>query len=373
MRLTADPPADAVVAAVVAEKGAAYSKKLFDALTGKIDLATYRMPAAVQDFLLTHQQLPPWADEAQLLLAERFFLDHGPHFLLCLYHKSLPMLYACARGAQVLLHTGRMSMPHGGRQAFVRRIGQTGKFLLEVMQPQGLAGAGHGRETVLRVRLIHAAIRHFVGRGEWDEASLGKPINQEDLALTLTSFSVSMLDALQQLGLGYGEAEARAWMHAWQVVGHLLGIVPALVPEQVEAARDLQQRILQRQAAPSEAGTALTRTLIEFVEELLPGQWADATPRGLMLHLLEPRLAAMLHIAPPTGCLGRLLPRMLMRAFRLEERLDAKDGMVARRIHALSRRLAAAMVAFFQKQAQHAPRPWRDIHRHWEDTGTKTD
>ena len=50
------------------------------------------------------------------------------------------------------------------------------------------------------------------------------PINQEDLAGTLMTFSCVVLDALKKLRVGYSAAEGEAFLHAWKVVGHFMGV-----------------------------------------------------------------------------------------------------------------------------------------------------
>jgi hypothetical protein len=69
------------------------------------------------------------------------------------------------------------------------------------------------------VRLIHSAIRHFIGSGVWDEA-LGRPINQEDMAITLLTFSVSVLDGLRRFKIREAPEREEAYLHHWKVIGH---------------------------------------------------------------------------------------------------------------------------------------------------------
>ena len=159
------------------------------------------MPSATKDFLAATNVLPAWTDWNKVKLANDLFLDHGPKFLVFLYYRSLPILYSCANGAKVLVQTGRLSHQNDGHKIFARCIAETGQFMLEVMKPDSLKQGGTGIQAIQKIRLIHAAIRTFTPEEKWDATVLGVPINQEDLAITLMTFSVVMIDALERFGI----------------------------------------------------------------------------------------------------------------------------------------------------------------------------
>ncbi len=173
-RLIADPPADAVIEKLVAEKGDAAAKALFDTLVSNIELPIVQLPEIVQLFVKENKELPTWADPAQIKLANDLFVDHGPKFLIFLFYKSLPILYACANGAQVLVQTGRLAHKEDGHQQFNRRIAETGQFIIDVMAPGSILNSSHAIESAMKVRLIHASIRKFIPKEHWDTCKAGK-------------------------------------------------------------------------------------------------------------------------------------------------------------------------------------------------------
>ena len=351
-RQRTDPPADALVATLVAEQGLDQARALFDTLIRQVDLPLAELPAPMADFVRIQGQLPPWADARLLRRAETVFLDHGPKFLLYLYYLSLPTLYACAKGAQVLYLTGRLMPSREGHARFSRRIAETGQFLLDVMTPGGLRPGGQGIQTTLRVRLIHAAIRHFIPATQWDPA-WGRPINQEDMAITLQTFAVCMFRGLARTGIDLSPADAAAYYHAWRVVGHLLGLEPALVPETPAGGEALLDRILARQAAPSEAGQALTRALVTFAEETTPGKSFDQAPRILIRHLAGPELTRMLDAEPRRGCLFFSLPLFMRQWLGWIERWEDLSLPGHLLMTQLSSRLVEGMVNFFNEEKGH--------------------
>ena len=131
---------------------------------------------------------------------------------------SLPACYAARKGVQVLHLTARLQTDP------VRRIGETAQLTLDAMAPGGLAPGGAGVRDAQKVRLMHAAVRHLVGTsGAWDP-DWGVPVNQEDLAGTLMTFSIVVVDSLRKLGVSVSDEEADAYFHAWNCVGHILGL-----------------------------------------------------------------------------------------------------------------------------------------------------
>lgn len=183
MRHTADPLADRAVAQLVEQKGREEAKRIFDLLIRRIELPEEELPGSLRGYWEATRQLPDWVDEGRVERAHALFLDHGTKLLLFLYYKSLPLLYCCKHGAQVLVQTSRLTHNSEDITIFTRRIAETGQFLIHVMTPGGLKPGGVGIQSIQKVRLIHAAIRHFILPQRWDAQQLGGPINQEDLAV----------------------------------------------------------------------------------------------------------------------------------------------------------------------------------------------
>ncbi len=168
------------------------------------------LPATVRDYLAQSGTLPDWADTKLIQAGEQVFWRYGPELILILYCYSLPFCYAGRNGVQVLALTTRlMSNP-------ARRIVETAQMLVDVMQAGGLTQAqGRGRRTIQKVRLMHGAIRNLAqNSGTW-KAEYGLPINQEDLAGTLMSFSWVALDGLAKIGITLSSADGEAYLHCW--------------------------------------------------------------------------------------------------------------------------------------------------------------
>jgi len=312
MRGETDPTADAVAAAIVsrgtrAERG---TNALFDMLAGNAVPLPSAMPEPMRRYFEETAQLPSWADPALVRRGEQLFMLHGPSMVTVLLLSSLPQCYACAKGAEVLARTGRLI------DDFRRRIVLTAAFLMDVMQPGGLGPGGEGIRSTQKVRLVHASIRQFLAQsGGWDAKALGQPVNQEDLAGTLMSFSHVVLEGLPHLGVEISQDDTEAYIHCWKIVGHVLGIRDELQPADAADAAALWQAIARRQTAPSKAGTDLTAALLKFVHEALPGTIfdgvADVTSRALIGDAVSDLLGVPVHP----------VERVLLRPLRFFERL----------------------------------------------------
>ncbi|MEP7156735.1 MAG: oxygenase MpaB family protein [Betaproteobacteria bacterium] len=215
--------------------------------------------APLQAYLQAGQALPDWADHDKIERAEALFMEYGALSVTLLFCSSLPECYVIPDLAAVLHTTGQLE------EHTEYRIRSTGAMVFPVMMKGGLLSPdGSGIAQILKVRLIHATIRNLilrespadavsalgaeqntVGAGVvpplpgllgaktmhqalfahgWKTGEEGLPCNQEELAYTLLTFSYVFLRSMRKLGLGLPQADEEAYLHAWNVAGHILGI-----------------------------------------------------------------------------------------------------------------------------------------------------
>ena len=347
MRQKGDPPADEAVEKLVSREGKKSTRHLFDKLIRHIELPLNDLPSVLQDFVSEQRKLPRWADQQQSRLAHDLFVDHGPKLMLLLFFKSLPLLYTDRKGAKVLAHTSRLVHDPESMESFSRRIAETGQFLLYVMRQETFTPQHVNVNIILKVRLIHAAIRHFIRQGEWDQVSLGQPINQEDMALTLMTFSIALSDGLSELGIHEQRYRLSAYQHHWNVIGFVLGVDERLLPQDLQSAQFLLQKILQRQSAPSVEGKLLTRALLSFSEKAIPGERLDVSAASLIRYFLGKEKSAMLGLAKKRGCLGWFLPVLMRLGFATAEKWEEHSEFIHYRADQLSKVMMQAMVSYF--------------------------
>ena len=290
MRLTTDPIADTAVNDLFESGEVGAVDALMNQLICNDQLITDQLPARIQQYLEETESLPDWADTTKIAIAEDLFARCGPSICVSLMCASLPSAYAAAKGVQVLQMTARL------KTDTTRRIGETAQMIIDVLAPGGLAPAGLGIRAAQKVRLMHAAVRNLISRsGRWN-AEWGQPINQEDLAGTLMTFSWIVLESLGKLRIEVEPDEAEAYVHAWSVVGHLMGIRGELLPDNVAQAGELTQIISRRQQHPSEAGRDMTRALVEMLEHQSPGTLFKGFPDTMIRHLVGDQVADMIGV-----------------------------------------------------------------------------
>jgi hypothetical protein len=298
-RTVADTPADAIMQTVIAHDAQQQLNRFFATLAYNDSFATADLPAPVREFVEQASQLPAWYDADAVQRGEEVFTKYGLEICLILICKALPECYLCWRGAEVLFRTGRLMEQRGDLSRLTRRIAETLQFVINVMAESGTTPHGKGIVTAQKIRIYISQNTALA----WDEQRLGKPLNQEDLALTLTTFSASIVAGLEQLHIRLSDEERAGYMHAWRVVGHFMGVDAAFLDvlgqsNSYEATLGLQADILRAQAGSSVANQALTRSCVDFLEYIVPAKrWKGVAPIAMEFFLGKEH-AALLGVKP---------------------------------------------------------------------------
>jgi hypothetical protein len=270
--------------------------------------------APLQAYLQAGQSLPDWADVAKIERAETLFMEYGALSCTLLFCSSLPECYVIPDLSAVLHAAGQLE------QHTDHRIRSTAAMIFPVMLKGGLCQAsGSGVAQILKVRLIHATIRNLILRGDpaqtmgadsgsnigsdnvrktstaipvepltmagsaslhhtlfthgWPIERAGLPCNQEELAYTLLTFSYVFLRSMRKLGLGLPAEDELAFLHLWNVVGHILGIRQELMPDNMEDAQalfTLMQIRGRRQTVTPDPRPKLGKALMTSMRKVIP-------------------------------------------------------------------------------------------------------
>ncbi|WP_428331476.1 oxygenase MpaB family protein [Mucilaginibacter sp.] len=293
-RLSGDLPADEFIKLVFADP----EKKLHlqQWLGGKVgDAHLKALKDAYPDiaFINTASDLPLWADAKQMKAGSEFFARHSEIIMSLLGLLSLPYCYNAANGAMVLYLSELI------RKQTTKRLFDTAIFVWEVMGPDAFAKDGNAYEEILKIRMMHAAVRYYtLQSGKWDD-SWGLPVNQEDMAGTNLSFSLIVIRGLRMLGYSVSPADQAAFMHIWAVIGYLTGLSEDLIPENPKMAQQLDSVIKQRQFKVSTHGKELTASLTAHILSVNKSKATANDILGLMRYLLGKEIADMLAINAP--------------------------------------------------------------------------
>ena len=292
MRLIGDDPADQIMKELFTEHEVGAVNLMMRKLVENEQIPPESIPAHLRDFLQSVAVLPEWADPEKIRSAENLFWLHGPAIVLLLFCYSLPFCYAARKEVQALALTGRLYTSTN------RRVTETAQMLIDVMSPGGLTGSGAGVRTAQKVRLMHAGVRYQIGASNKWQQEFDHPLNQEDLAGTLMSFSIVVLDGLRRLDISISESEADAYLHCWKVIGHILGLREEMLPVDLADATDFTKSFRQRQFAECPEGQLMTKALLEMMAHILPGNVFDPVPKALMYYFVGEKMANLLGVEP---------------------------------------------------------------------------
>lgn len=255
-RQKGDQPADRLTKEVFGEKEGKLKEDI-NSVINNASLISLSGKNEHLDLLIRQMKLPDWADKQKMDRGRDIFHTYTLPILGLLGLYSLPYCYAAANGAKVLIHSKNiLERPQ-------KRLSETARFVTDIFSRDSFDETGKGFASIFKVRLMHAVARYFSSRHIREEV----PVNQEDLAGTNLAFSIICLRGLQKSGIELSRKEWEAYIHFWNVVGHLLGIDDALLPDSISSAAKLERDIRNHQFTYSFEGEKLTRSLIDMLNK----------------------------------------------------------------------------------------------------------
>lgn len=221
-------------------------------------------------------------------LTHEIWKKKGMKFIYILFFRALPYTYMAEKPANVLKMT-KLLITHAQRRIF-----ETAQFVFDVMDDKWWTDKKRGTLTALKVRIMHAAMRHVILNtksgdtdivtGEW-KSKWGKPISQEDLVATNQVFSLEFFKGMEMLGDGLSAEEQEAWFHTWKTIGKIMGVKDDLIAKDVDEAWSLQHEIYTHLFNDkTDAGIPLAEALVETMAHFL-------IPRNLTLLMMKHMLA----------------------------------------------------------------------------------
>ena len=359
----ADPLADETIAAIIGPWPADSDRldasalarigvvnRLFSTFGNNAQLAQWQAPTGtdpqiaqtLQTYVREGSQLPAWADRAKVERTEDIFIEDGPLSCLLLFCASLPECYVMPDLADVLHIAGQLEAHTE------RRIRHTAAMIFPVMMRGGLMGAqGNGLAQILKVRLIHATIRHLILRGPpqsftraiapgkataapsmhealmlhgWDPLHQGLPCNQIELAYTLLTFGYVFVKGRRTLRQELPPADEEAYLHTWNVMGHVLGIRSDLMANTMQDSEAIfaQLQAYARSKPPSpDVRPALGQALIQAMAASLKLPVLKFLPLPLTQLLVGQETAANIGLSKPASWVVRIVFFMLTGLIRI--------------------------------------------------------
>lgn len=200
--------------------------------TGQKDLFAilgdcYCSDSVLAAFWTETNTVPEWVDWAQIERGQRFFYKHmAANFVGFALQGFMGENASTGSTAEVLVKTGGFST-----RVLLRRLLETFQWLLQVTKDiDSIKPGGEGHIATIRVRLLHAAVRHRMMKlaaaktGYFDAQKHGVPINATDSMHSIATFGCNPIWLqLPRLGITPSSEEAEDYMALFRYVAYVIG------------------------------------------------------------------------------------------------------------------------------------------------------
>ena len=135
-----------------------------------------------------------WLDPDACNAARQAFHDHSDLFIAA-------FVVATLRNATTLIAKSFCATGIVTSARALTRIRHNTHHFFEIMMPGSLDHRADGWKLCLRIRLVHAQVRHLIlAAGHWDQATYGTPLSAASMALSSANFSETTLSTATRLG-----------------------------------------------------------------------------------------------------------------------------------------------------------------------------
>ncbi len=262
LRQVMDKPADDAVAEIFKSKSMDHLRAILKEMARNDSFVTNELPAELRDFVQSELKFKFSTDDIELFnQTHEIWKEHGMNFVFILFFRALPYTYMAEKPANVLTTT-KLLVTHTERRVF-----ETAQFVFDVMDKNWWEPDKRGILTALKVRIMHAAMRHIIlartAEEKWNQ-DWGKPISQEDLVATNQVFSLEFFKGVEYLGQALNTEQQKAWFHTWKTIGKIMGVEDRLISKDVNEAWSLQHTVYAHLFKDKTiAGIPLTKALVE--------------------------------------------------------------------------------------------------------------
>lgn len=286
--LVGDPPMDELLG-WMRSVGMAQGRRLFDLASREGIAAVPDTPAPVREFFAGVEAAPVWLDYDKVCRGQRALRASGADGISLARDVSLLGGYQFSGFNKTLLRTG--ALEKGSNKRFV----ETFQWGLDVSAEHGLERFGVGYQSTLRVRLIHAFVRHHVAAmPDWRLEEWGLPVNQTDMAATMLGSLIAPTLAGIGMGLIPSPGDLDAIAHHTRYVGWLMGLEDCWLPT---SFRDGVRGLYNALMALSEPDDTTRRLAMPMVED--PLSWNFERFAGV-----RRRIARAQHLSISSAYLG---------------------------------------------------------------------
>ncbi len=213
-------------------------------------------PDSLRELFRESEKLPEWLNYSDLAPAVRMF-HRNTRTILAAFVAGVLIEGFTTNIAQSFFITGRV------RDQGTRRLGQNNRHMMEIFLPGGMYRYGDGWKLSLRIRIIHARIRHLLNKSEeWDAQAWGEPISMAHLGYAISAFSARLLIHMKTLGAEYNDEEHDSFMAVWRYSGYLMGIPDTILFQDSDRALELYRVGLMCEPDPKAESVSMAHSLV---------------------------------------------------------------------------------------------------------------
>ena len=284
LRQVMDKPADDAVASVFESHDMGHLTSILKEMAKNDNFVSSELPVPMHDFIQKELNRQFTTEDIRLFeQTHEIWKKKGMDFIFILFFRALPYTYMAEKPANVLRMT-KLLETHAERRIF-----ETAQFVFDVMDKNWWEPKHRGILTALKVRIMHAAMRHVIldsdKQGEKWNDEWGKPISQEDLIATNQVFSLEFFKGMKMLGMSLSSDEQKAWFHTWKTIGKIMGVQDELICKTVDEAWTLQRTVYAHLFKDeTHSGITLAKALVETLKHF-------HLPEKLILLLMKTLLA----------------------------------------------------------------------------------
>ena len=215
-------------------------------------------------------EVPDWVDWEQLRRGSVAYWRVGKLTVMGLAYAAIGAGFRTYGGSRELVLSRRLIE----RDQVGRRLIETLRWAANASKPDGMQRQADGFRMTMKVRMMHAAVRHHCSRSpHWNWNDWGISVDNVSAVYTMgTLFTEAVIDALAKAGIRLSGAERDDVVALWRYIGSVMGI-----PDDINFTdwADLQEKsgIIRMLEHPADDGCrALMRSLIDYMcEEKIDG------------------------------------------------------------------------------------------------------
>ena len=272
--LIGDPLAEEMAADLNEFSAADQSRLIEAAMNNDGEDALRDAPASLRAFFKDAETPPEWLDYAAFAPGVRMF-HRNSQVCLAAFVAGVLIEGFTTNIAKSFFITGRV------RDQGVRRLGQNNRHMMEIFLPGGLYRDGDGWKLSVRIRIVHARLRHLLNNSEeWDTEAWGVPISAAHLGYAISAFSARLLKHMKTLGSTYTDEEYASFMAIWRYSGKLMGIPETILFRDADEALKLWEIALTCEPDPQVESIVMAHSLVNSAP-LIAGRTDPAGRRSL--------------------------------------------------------------------------------------------